>query len=84
MWDDPTGTVTAVLQLKEEELESRQEKLMEQLAVSELSEGEKQVLLQLLYAQHQVFALNDSELGETSLVEHDIKVTDDIPVVTQP
>ena len=84
VWDDPTGTVTAVLQLKEEELEGRQEKLMEQLAVGELSEGEKQVLLQLLCAQHQVFALNDSELGETSLVEHDIKVTDDIPVVTQP
>ena len=57
MWDDPTGTVTAVLQLKEEELEGRQEKLMEQLAVGELSEGEKQVLLQLLCAQHQVFCI---------------------------
>lgn len=84
VWDDPTGTVATIFHLKEEELKSHQEKLREQLAVGELSEGEKQILLQLLCAQHHVFALTDSELGETSLVEHDIKVTDDVPVVTQP
>ena len=71
------------LTFKDEELKNRQEKLGEQLTVGELSEGEKQILLKLLSAQHQVFALTDSELGETDLVEHDIKVTDNIPVVTQ-
>ena len=82
VWSDFAGSAV-VLKLKDEELKNRQEKLGEQLTVGELSEGEKQILLKLLSAQHQVFALTDSELGETDLVEHDIKVTDNIPVVTQ-
>ena len=81
VWNDFAGSA-AVLILKDEELKSRQEKLREQLTVGELSEGEKQILLKLLSAQHQVFALTDSELGQTDLVEHNIKVTDNIPVVT--
>ena len=82
VWNDFAGPA-AVLILKDEELKSRQEKLREQLTVGELSEGEKQILLKLLSAQHQVFALTDSKLGQTDLVEHDIKVADNIPVVTQ-
>ena len=48
MWDDPTGIAVTIFQLKEEELRSHQEKLKEQLAIGELSEGEKQILLQSL------------------------------------
>ena len=84
VWDDPTGITATVFQLKEEELKSHQEKLKEQLAIREPSKGQKQILLQSLCVRHQVFTLTEYELGETSLVEHDIKVTDDIPVVAQP
>ena len=36
--------------------------------------------MELLCSNHQVFALSDSELGETDLVEHNIETVDNQPV----
>jgi len=38
----------------------------------------------VILANHHSFALSDHELGETNLVEHEIKMSDHTPVATQP
>jgi len=45
---------------------------------------ERAALSGMILANHHSFALSDYELGETSLVEHEVKVTDHTPVATQP
>ena len=84
VWAGPPEAVANVYHIKEEGLQVCCEELKEQLRIGELPKEERQVLLQLLCKQHEVFAMSDSELGETSLVEHDIQLTDNIPVMSQP
>ena len=38
----------------------------------------------MILANHSTFALSDEEWGETDLVEHDINLTDSVPITTHP
>ena len=66
--------------LNGDELRVRQDQLAEQLKIGECCGKDKEALLQLLCSNHHVFALTDTELGETDLVEHDIVTVDNQPV----
>ena len=41
-------------------------------------------LREAVLSYHNVFALSDEELGETNLVEHEIKLTDNTTIMTPP
>jgi len=58
--------------------------LREQLQIVECTNEDKQALLQMFFSHHQVFALSDSELGETDSVEHNIETVDNQPVRVSP
>ena len=60
----------------------RLDKLFEKLDLSGAqawTDQEKQEIRDLLTEYHDLFALDDLELGKTSLVEHSIKLTNDTP-----
>ena len=54
------------------------------MRIGECSGKDKEAVLQLLCSNHQVFALTDTELGETDLVEHTIMTVDNQPVRVSP
>ena len=54
------------------------------LSNSDLDEKQQAQLNQLLHDNHDIFALNDDELGHTSLVEHHIDTGDSRPIYRQP
>jgi len=67
------------------EVEHRQTELCFQLSVGDVcTTEEKTRLLQLLMNRHQVFALSDSELGETDLVQHKIETNGAVPFRSSP
>ena len=62
------------------EAKSRLEKLTSQLTFgNKCSKEEQGSLEKLLHSKHQVFALEDCELGEVDLVEHKIEMTEHKP-----
>ena len=48
------------------------------------STEERESFLQYLLTRHQVFALSDSELGETDLVQHRIEMKESVPFRSLP
>ena len=67
------------------EVEHRQTELCSQISVGDVcTTEEKTRLFQLLMARHQVFALSDSELGETDLVQHKIETNETAPFRSSP
>ena len=54
------------------------------LSNSDLDEKQQAQLNKLLHDNHDIFALNDDELGHTSLVEHHIDTGDSRPIYRQP
>ena len=87
VWSEPVQIAEAVVRLchvEGNELRDRLEQLREQLQIGECSDKDKQALLQVLCSRHQVFALSDTELGETDLVEHNIETVDNQPVRVSP
>ena len=87
LWSEPVQLAEAVVRrchVSGNELATRHKQLKEQLLIGESTNEDKQALLQLLYSHHQVFALSDSELGETDLVEHNIETVDNQPVRVAP
>ena len=87
LWSEPVQLAEAVVRrchVSGNELTTRHKQLKEQLLIGESTNEDKQALLQLLYSHHQVFALSDSELGETDLVEHNIETVDNQPVRVAP
>ena len=48
------------------------------------SAKDRSALLDMILENHCIFALSDEELGETDLVEHDINLTDSVPITTHP
>lgn len=64
--------------------DQRREQLEGQLHIGECSAEGKEALQEVILSHHNSFALSDEELGETSLVEHEIKLTDNIPITTPP
>ena len=87
LWSEPVQLAEAVVRVchvSGDELTTRHDQLKEQLQIGECTNEDKQALLQMLYSHHQVFALSDSELGETDLVEHSIETMDNQPVRVSP
>ena len=87
LWSEPVQLAEAVVRrchVSGNELTTRHKQLKEQLLIGKSTNEDKQALLQLLYSHHQVFALSDSELGETDLVEHNIETVDNQPVRVAP
>ena len=63
-------------------VEEHKEKLMATLDLSGLEKWPKEKAKhahELLMEYHDIFSLDDNELGCTSLVKHNIKITDDEP-----
>ena len=54
------------------------------LSNSDLDEKQQAQLNQLLHDNHDIFTLNDDELGHTSLVGHHIDTGDSRPIYRQP
>ena len=87
LWSEPVQLANAVVRLchiSGYELRVCHHQLKEKLQIGECSNEDKQALLQMLYSKHQVFALSDTELGETDLVEHSIETADNQPVKVSP
>ena len=67
------------------EIKSQLEKLTSQLTFgSKCSKEEQESLEKFLNFKHQVFALEDCELGEVDLVEHKVEMTEHKPFQTPP
>jgi len=74
-----------VARIEAQDLLKRHSQLRDQLVIGDdCQDGKRQAFIQLLYARHHVFALSDSELGETELVEHQIDLVDGKPVQAPP
>ena len=87
VWGEPVQLAEAVVrlcQLNGAELRAHQDHLEEQLRIGECSDEDTEALLLLLCSNHQVFALIDTELGETDLVEHNIVTVDNQPLRVSP
>ena len=83
LWSEPVqlaDPIVCLCHISGDELRARHHQLKEQLQIGECSNEHKQALLQMLYSKHQVFALSDTELDETNLVEHSIETADIQPV----
>ena len=62
----------------------RKGQLAEQLCIGGHSTDDKAAVQEAVLSHHNVFALSDGELGETNLVEHEIKLTDNTAITTPP
>ena len=49
------------------------------LGCSEWTEGQQQMLRELIIKQHEIFAVEDNELGRTDLVKHKIRLDNYVP-----
>ena len=56
----------------------------QQLNMGEHNTEDTAALREAVLSHHSVFALSDEELGETNLVEHEIKLTDNITITSLP
>ena len=74
-----------VAQLTDEEITERKSQLRAQLVIGNSCSSEEQSKFkELLLSKHDSFAVRDSELGETDLVEHGIDTGNAKPVKTFP
>jgi len=80
VWKEQSGPLVATL--TSDDASQRKEQLEEQLCIGEHCSVEDRA--GVILANHHSFALSDYELGETNLVEHEVKVTNHTPVATQP
>ena len=73
VWETPTVEVAKIGQGSEENIRQRQVELKPQLVIGDVcSEEERMKFTELLLIKHNSFAMEDSELGETDVVEHSI------------
>ena len=83
MWKEQFSLLVATL--TGGDASQRKEQLEEQLCIGEhCSVEDRTAVTGVILANHHSFALSDHELGEMSLVEHEVKVTDHTPVTTHP
>ena len=85
VWSSTEVTVAQISQLSDEEITKRKSQLEAQLVIGNSCLNEDQSKFkELLLSQHDSFAVKDSELGETDLVEHGIDTGKAKPVKTFP
>ena len=91
VWNEPiqladqlAEAVVRLCHLNGNELKICQDQLKEQLKIGETCVEDRQALLELLSEKHQIFALSDTELGETDLVGHSVETVDNHPVRVSP
>ena len=85
VWSNAEVTVAQISQLSDEEATEHKSQLESQLVIGNSCLSEEQSKFkELLLLKHNSFAVNDSELGETDLVEHGIDTGNAKPVKTFP
>ena len=85
VWSNTEVTVAQISQLSDEEITERKSQLEAQLVIGNSCLNEDQSKFkELLLSKHDSFAVKDSELGETDLVEHGIDTGKAKPVKTFP
>ena len=85
VWSKPEVTVSQISQRSDEEITEHKSQLQSQLVIGDSCMSEEQSKFkELLLLKHDSFAVNDSELGETNLVEHYIDTGNAKPVRTFP
>ena len=83
VWETPTVEVARIGQGSEEDIRQRQVELTPQLVIGDAcSEEERMKFTKLLLIKHNSFAMEDSELGETDVVEHSIDTNGARPTKT--
>ena len=84
IWKEPVDPIVAAVSDASEQ-EQRKQTLGEEVSIKkECSAKDRSTLLDIILANHCTFALSDEDLGETDLVEHDINLTDSVPITTDP
>ena len=85
VWKTQSVDVARISQWSEEETRQCKVQLKPQLVIGKTgSKGEQDKLAELLLARHDSFAMTDTELGETDIVEHSIDTGNAKPVKTFP
>jgi len=85
IWSNLDVTVAQISQLSEEEVAVRTSQLESQLVLGNRCSSEEQTKFkELLMLKHDSFAVNDTELGETDIVEHTIDTGNAKAVKTFP
>ena len=83
VWETPTVEVARIGQGSEEVIRQRQVELKPQLVIGDVcSEEERMKFTELLLIKRNSFAMEDSELGETDVVEHSIDTNGARPTKT--
>ena len=80
MWKEQSSLMVATISGEGQ----RKGQLAEQLCIGGHSTDDKAAVQEAVLSHHNVFALSDEELGETNLVEHEIKLTDNTAITTPP
>ena len=83
VWKDQWKPLVATVNADREQYK-RSKTLQEKLVIGECNAKDRAALLEVILANFNTFALSDGELGETNLVEHEIKLTDSMPITAQP
>ena len=85
VWEEQAVQVARIGQCSDEEIKQRKEELKAQLIIGKTCSEEEQIqLAELLLSRHDSFAMSDTELGETDIVEHTIDTGEAKPVRTCP
>ena len=83
-WQEPEDPVVVTVKDNSEQ-DQRKHALKEEVSIEkECSPEDRTASLDMILANHCTFALSDRELGETDLVEHNIKLTDSALITTHP
>ena len=83
MWKEQSSLMVATIS-GEDVTCQRKGQLAEQLCIGGHSTDDKAAVQEAVLSHHNVFALSDEELGETNLVEHEIKLTDNTAITIPP
>ena len=83
VWKEQSDLMVATISGKNVACQ-RKEQLAKQLCIGEHSTEDKAAVQEAVLSHHSVFAVSDEELGETNLVEHEIKLTDNTTITTPP
>ena len=83
VWKEQSSLMVATIS-GEDVSHQRKNQLTEQLSMREHNTEDTAALREVVLSHHSVFALSDEELGETNLVEHEIKLTDYTTITSPP
>ena len=81
VWKEQSSPMVATIQSDEVSCQRRKQ-LTEQLSIGGHSMEDRAAVQEAVLSHHNIFALSDEELGETNLVEHELKLTDNTPITS--